>query len=186
MGAQSTLNCTYLSIKNRITSGHSSFPNTSISGLGFRLPYMRIFILSFFLILTVQAAANTNWQTYGVIFRGEQAKALLQQCSRAELEKVSAQWTPSVQQITQLELKLPAYKQKLGRPTAQLSNFYRQYAGFMAGGRKIIYVNLFPKSTDPKWRSRAAVVCDGGEQFWGVEFEVDTGQFVNPAFNGSV
>jgi hypothetical protein len=147
---------------------------------------MRIFILSFFLILTVQAAPSPNWQTYGVIFKGQQAKDLLQQCSRATPEKVSAQWTPSVQQITQLEQKFPAYKQKLKRPTAQLSSFYRQYAGFMAGGRKIIYVNLFPKRIDPVWRSRAVIVCDGGEQFWGVEFEVDTWQFVNAAFNGSV
>jgi hypothetical protein len=147
---------------------------------------MRIFILSFFLLMSVQAASNTNWQAYGVIFKGQQAKALLRQCSRATPEKVSAQWTPSKEQIDQLELKLPAYKQKLKRPTAQLSSFYRQYAGFIAGGRKIIYVNLFPKRIAPDWQSRAVVVCDGGEQFWGVEFEVDTGQLVNAAFNGFV
>jgi hypothetical protein len=147
---------------------------------------MRIFILSFFLILTVQAASNTNWQTYGVILKSGHAKALLSQCSRAAPEKISAQWTPSKDQIEQLESKLPAYKQELKRPMTQLSSFYRQYAGFIAGGRKIIYVNLFPKRIDPDWRSRAVMVCDGGEQFWGVEFEVNTGQFVNPAFNGFV
>jgi hypothetical protein len=147
---------------------------------------MRILILIFLLLSSVQAASNTNWQTYGVILKGQPAKALLRQCSRAAPEKVSAQWTPSAQQIEQLETKFPAYKQKLGRPAAQLSSFYRQYAGFIAGGRKIIYVNLFPKRVDPDWRSRAVMVCDGGEQFWGVEFEVDTGQLVNAAFNGFV
>jgi hypothetical protein len=147
---------------------------------------MRILILGFFLLLSVQAASNTNWQAYGVILKGGQSKALLQQCSRAAPEKVSAQWTPTKNQIEQLETKLPAFKQKLKRPAAQLSSFYRQYAGFIAGGRKIIYVNLFPKRIDPDWQSRAVIVCDGGEQFWGIEFEVDTGQLVNAAFNGFV
>ncbi len=147
---------------------------------------MRILILALLLVLTAQAAPSANWQTYGVMLKGQQAKALLSQCSRAAPQKVTAQWTPSSQQIEQLETKLPVFKQKLKRPTAQLSSFYRQYAGFIAGGRKIIYVNLFPKDTDPQWRSRVLMACDGGEQFWGVEFEVKTGQFVNAAFNGIV
>ncbi len=146
---------------------------------------MRIFILVFFLLLSVQAGASTNWQTYGVILKGQQAKALLQQCSRVIPEKVSAQWTPSAQQIDQLESKFPAFKQTLKRPKAQLSSFYRYYAGFIAGGRKIIYIDLFPKPS-LAWRSQGMMVCDGGEQYWGVEFEVKTGEFVNAAFSGAV
>jgi hypothetical protein len=149
---------------------------------------MRILILGFFLSLSlsVQAAPSTNWQSYGVILKGQQAKGLLRQCSRATPEKVTAQWTPSKDQIEQLETKLPAFKQKLKRPAAALTNFYRQYAGFIAGGRKIIYVSLFPKRVPFDWRTQVVLGCDGGESFWGVEFEVDTAQFVNAAFNGVV
>jgi hypothetical protein len=147
---------------------------------------MRILILIFLLLSSVQAASNTNWQTYGVILRGAEAKGLLRQCSRASPEKVSAQWTPSKTQIAQLEEKLPAFQKTLKPLNGLRSSFYRQYAGFIAGGRKLIYVNLFPSNVDPKWRSRAVIVCDGGEQFWGVEFEVDTENFVNVAFNGRI
>jgi hypothetical protein len=146
---------------------------------------MRIFILGLFLLLSVQAGANTSWQAYGVILKGQQAKDLLRQCSRATPEKVTAQWTPSKTQIDQLESKFPAFKRTLKRPKAQLSSFYRYYAGFIAGGRKIIYVDLFPKPS-LAWRSQGMMVCDGGEQYWGVEFEVKTGEFVNVALSGIV
>ena len=127
---------------------------------------------------------NSSWQEYGVIFTGTQAKALLRQCSRATPEKITGQWNPSSEQIAELEGKFLDFKRTLKRPVAQLISFYRQYAGFISNGRKIVYVNLFPKNTDTEWKSRAVVVCDGGEQFWGVEFEVETGKFVNAAFNG--
>jgi hypothetical protein len=130
------------------------------------------------------SALDSSWQDNGVILGSDQAKSLLHQCSRAAPEKVTGQWTPSSQQIAQLEVKLPEFKRSLKRPAAQLLSFYRQYAGFVAGGRKIVYVNFFPKDIDPQWRTRAVGVCDGGESFWGVEFEVDTGKFVNAAFNG--
>jgi hypothetical protein len=149
---------------------------------------MRILILSFFLSLSlsVQAAPSTNWQSYGVILKGQQAKKLLTQCSRVTPQKVTAQWTPSTNQIEQLERKLSAFKQKLKRPAAQLSNFYRRYAGFIAGGRKIIYVDFLPKRFPFDWRIPGVMVCDGGESFWGVEFEVSTGKFVNAEFSGVV
>jgi hypothetical protein len=136
------------------------------------------------LLFTARAAAN--WQASGVIFSGENANALLRQCSRTAPEKVTSQWTPTSEQISTLETLLPAFKRTLKQLDAPLETFYRQYAGFIAGGRKIIYVNFFPKDTDPQWRSRAVVVCDGGDHFWGVEFEVKRSRFVKAAFNGYV
>ena len=104
--------------------------------------------------LLFTARAAPNWQERGVIFKGENAKALLIQCSRAAPEKVTARWTPTSEQISTLEALLPAFKRRLKQPNAPLEAFYRQYAGFVAGGRKIVYVNFFPKDTDPQWRSR--------------------------------
>lgn len=147
---------------------------------------MRILILVFLLVFTAQAAPNLSWQTYGAVLKGQEAKVLLRQCSRATPQRVTAQWTPSKTQIVLLETKLPKFQKTLKPLNGLRSSFYRQYAGFVAAGRKIIYVNLFPSNVDPKWRSRAVVVCDGGEQFWGVEFEIVTERFVNPAFNGKV
>jgi hypothetical protein len=143
-------------------------------------------LLLFTLLFTARAALAANWQESGVIFSGKNANALLTQCSRAAPEKVTAQWTPTSAQISILEALLPAFKRTLKQPDAPLEMFYRQYAGFIAGGRKIIYVNFFPKETDPQWRSQAVVVCDGGDRFWGVEFEVVRSRFVKAAFNGVV
>jgi hypothetical protein len=143
-----------------------------------------LFLLA--LLFTARAAPSANWQDSGAILSGENAKALLRQCSRIAPEKVTAQWMPTSDQIVRLEALLPAFKRGLKQPDAPLEAFYRQYAGFVAGGRKIVYINFFPKDTDPQWRSRAVMVCDGGERFWGVEFEVDRSRFVNAAFNGHV
>ncbi len=146
---------------------------------------MLLFVLC--LTLTAQAAPvwqKPSWQEFGVLLKGSSAKGLLNQCSRAAPERVSAQWTPSSQQIGDMEARLPAFKRSLNQLRLPLNGFYRQYAGFVAGGRQIIYVNLFPKRSDSAWRSEPYVVCDGGSDHWGVEFEVATKQFVNSAFNG--
>jgi hypothetical protein len=69
----------------------------------------------------------------------------------------------------------------------------RQYAGFISSGRKIIYVNALPRrDTESQmpdeppedWKHKALVMCDGGPQFFGVEYDPQTKAFSNFAFNG--
>jgi hypothetical protein len=148
---------------------------------------MRILFLAVTLLFAAQAAPIPNWQDSGVILKGESARALLRLCYRPEL-KVSGQWTPSGQQITQLETKLKAQFSALEffpvKPKGPLERLSRQYAGFVAGGRKIIFVSFFPKDVGMDWRSQAVVICDGGPSVWSVEFEVNIAKFVNAAVSG--
>jgi hypothetical protein len=74
--------------------------------------------------------------------------------------------------------------------------FQRQYAGFVVGKRRIVYVNGFPRGAgDPArdgttaarnfdWHSEPVVVCDGGPGFFGVEYDPEKKTFTHFEFNG--
>jgi hypothetical protein len=146
---------------------------------------MRILILVM-MLFTAQAAPTASWQTKGVILTGQAARTLSRLCYRGEL-KVSAQWTPSSEQITQLETKLlTEFLTSKNLPKKRpLEHLHRQYAGFVSMGRKIIFVNLFPDDiTGIDWRSGAVLMCDGGPSFWSMEYEVNTKKFVNAVASG--
>ena len=135
----------------------------------------------------------------GVIFPASQADNLLHQCSRDVLGKVDGSWVPTEEQIHALEVGLPAV---LGRANgghhAKLGDTFRQYVGISKSGRKVIYVNAFPhwifeeEARDQSfthvaprdWKRDAMVICDGGSDFFGVEFDPSTGGFSDFAFNG--
>lgn len=75
---------------------------------------------------------------------------------------------------------------------------YRQYAGFVQNGHRLIYVNGFPDDAAEmfaegkivtcadhiRWQYRAIVTCDGGPSFYGMEYDPQTRQFQHLQFNG--
>jgi hypothetical protein len=147
---------------------------------------MRILMLVMTLLFTVQAAPTTNWQTNGAILTDQAARSMSRLCYRGEI-KVSAQWNPSSEQITQLETKLKTeFLTSKSMPKKRLlETLHRQYAGFISEGRKIVFVNFFPDNiTAINWRSEAVLMCDGGPSFWSVEYEVSTKKFVNTVVSG--
>src|SRR2546422_11669605 len=86
-----------------------------------------------------------------ILFPRASAEQLLRQCSRAPTP-IQGTWNPSPDQVRLLEgplsvlldrqlsaLRLPYSL----RPHA--GDYYRQYAGVIVGGRRIIYVNGFHK-----------------------------------------
>jgi hypothetical protein len=132
---------------------------------------------------------------------GETARALARQCSRISPGPVEDVWTPSAEEIEALEDDLIL---RVARELAQAGQnpspggYYRQYAGFVIGGRRIIYVNGVDESAVDddageavrrpgySWRTHAVQICDGGTITFGVEYDPATRQFSNFAFNGSV
>ena len=89
-------------------------------------------------------------------------------------------------------------------PELEPPRYYRQYAGLIHGSRRTIYVNGFMPHVDLAAPSTGAdagedsargalreslardgyVVCDGGEWYFGVEYEPATRRFRNFHFNG--
>ena len=63
----------------------------------------------------------------------------------------------------------------------------RQYVGVVRDGRRFIYGNFFPRGmySDNRWRESLIVICDGGPDFFGIEYDVERKEFSHLAFNGS-
>ena len=135
------------------------------------------------------------------------ARDALQQCSRATPTGVQDTWLPTRVQIRELEARLPpalahALTAHGGSSRARtvmqhLHDVGLQYAGFVVAGRKIIYVNGFPVRKidfdgtdifagllDAAKDDHAVVVCDGGDSFFGVEYDPAKKTFAHFAFNG--
>jgi len=118
-----------------------------------------------------------------------QGAALIRQCSRGSPAGVSGFWNPSLSQVLAVEQRLPELLRKSCHKL-KLSDSYRQYVGVTSRGKKLIYLNSFPEfvlghSGDRRdWRTTALIVCDGGDVFWGVEFDPADNTFHNIQFNG--
>jgi hypothetical protein len=138
-----------------------------------------------------QTASNNfpAWPSgHSSLLKGEQALTLSRQCSRPSIQDVDRSWTPTPAVIIRLELKLNEYLSKhYPKIRQQIQQVYFQYAGLKGSKRKIVYVNAIDQhaQNNPDWRKNALVICDGGEVFWGTEFDPVTEQFSPIQFNGS-
>ncbi|MCW3054448.1 MAG: conserved hypothetical exported protein [Chthonomonadales bacterium] len=104
-------------------------------------------------------------------------------------------WTPTANNIAQLETGLQALAKKTpvpnirpGQPAQNIAATYcRQYFGIIQGGKKKIYVNAFRASMEagfPHWRQQLVMVDDGGSSFYHVTYDVESLRFGEVSFNG--
>ncbi|NIQ00298.1 MAG: hypothetical protein GWM98_07570, partial [Nitrospinaceae bacterium] len=114
-------------------------------------------------------------------------------------------WTPTAREMETAEALLPQYfSDKIARLKFQdschergyfhiqpLNQFFRQYAGLVMDGQRFLYLNFFNKSyaggnlgASREWRFEPVMICDGGPDFWGLEFDLEKQRFQNPRFNG--
>jgi hypothetical protein len=132
------------------------------------------------------------------ILNGPEALKLAHQCSRTSPGPIESQWAPTEAQIAALEPTLATviatHLQATGSQASR-GDYYRQYAGFMIRGRRVIYVNGVDHSAIERdlnaahpfdWRTQAFNICDGGSITFGVEYDVETTYFSAFAFNGSL
>jgi hypothetical protein len=125
----------------------------------------------------------------GVVLPPEAAKAILCPCSRSTPGLGEVYFHPTSAQIKELESKLTEYVRAHSHQEApdqwkHLPSFVRQYLGVTRSGRSFIYVNLALPDKRADWRSHAVVVCDGGPNFFGVEYDLNRGSFHHIGFNG--
>lgn len=117
---------------------------------------------------------------------------LLTQCSRDTPKGASEYWEPSVSEVTELESALPRFlvslKQRGARIPPLTHSYHRQYVGFVKDGVRFIYGSFYPR--DMPFRkgesSTPLIVCDGGLDFWGIAYRVDTHEFEEPKMNGAI
>jgi hypothetical protein len=116
-------------------------------------------------------------------------------CNRPAPGPADGTWTPDAGTIRRLESVLAQELQaaldlssERRRPLLAV-DFYRQYAPLVVAGRRIVYVNgLHSVAVDrrPKlsWKTTASRDCDGGQLFFGTQYDVATGRLSTIIFNG--
>jgi hypothetical protein len=168
---------------------------------------VRAFLTS---VIFVVLAVGSAWSMpvirheAGFILSAADAPKLLKQCSRSAPANVTGSWLPTDAQVRELETRLPAalsqvVAKRVIKPVHwPTSDFGRQYGGLVVGKRRIIYVNAFPGDEDEKiarairgWRipdrhKELFLVCDGGPDFFGVEYDPNLKTFANFEFNGAI
>lgn len=135
------------------------------------------------------------------VLPADTARMLSRQCSRVSPGPIEDTWTPSQAEIQTMEdglILLLAQKLEERCESPSPGDYYRQIAGFVIGGRRVIYVNgvhrgavedspvVTPRDLRRTWRDYPIQICDGGSVTFGVEYDPATRQFSNFAFNGAL
>lgn len=123
----------------------------------------------------------------GVIFTPEQTTAI-----DAIGERVEDAWTPTAEDVAKLEAGLPVFLQTAENPWLRTDppiwerepDYMRQYLGIVEDGEQIIYANFFCIINDMDWHSEYVFVMDGGDCFFQVKFDPESGEFFDLYVNG--
>jgi hypothetical protein len=122
-----------------------------------------------------------------VILKPEHAPKLVKNCNPEIPPDITGYWMPSIADAQEMEKFLPDFL-LLGPIHRQFSDYYRQYVGVIAGGRKLVYVSAFHLPSEwqahSHWRTSPVTVCDGGSDYWRVSFDPQTKQFSHWDVNG--
>jgi hypothetical protein len=106
---------------------------------------------------------------------------------------VTSYWEVSRDDVQRVDPALLEYLQTAPHETIayEPQKFVRQYAGFRRGKHRFIYINAFPSDhlarmgADPSEAKVFLIACDGGDIFWGIEYDVERGTFARLEVNGS-
>jgi hypothetical protein len=93
-------------------------------------------------------------------------------------------WVPSEADLQQAEDAVAAYAAGMAADDAPMIDGRRQYAGFVEGGERKLYVNSFCGEGFPDWQSNIVFVMDGGSCFWQAVYNVDFGEIEQLMVNG--
>lgn len=148
---------------------------------------------------------------HGAIFPAERAgrEAIVPGVDPNDIESY---WTPTPEVVAELESRLPRFlEDRLQRTKADLEKVpwlersrsalareekhvarilthlpetRRQYIGIVVAGSRRVFVNCFPKESFPDWSRQFIFVLDGGDWFWGVQYEPKGKSFLSFAYNG--
>lgn len=113
------------------------------------------------------------------------------------LDSDGGAWTPTAEQVTDAERGLPAYLAAATprlpasvppgaaqRIAARLQGYARQYFGVSWAGRRLLYINCIPADHRADWRARPVFVRDGGESFFHLMYDPESGEYSGLSVNG--
>ena len=150
-------------------------------------------------ICIVSSAQNYKYKPENsVILDSSQGKGLLVQCSRRTPQHITGLFNLDTGHIKKLENNFKKIFQKKDRSccvrgfaVSNLKDYAFQYTGIIIHRTKYIYINAFRLPSQlqavnffESWKTEPVMVCDGGDDFWGVLFNLKTETFSQLAFNG--
>jgi hypothetical protein len=131
--------------------------------------------------------ADTIISPQSVILPAEFGPALVKSCWNVSpiAGDISGYWSLNMDAARQMEHALPAYL-KHSAVRRPLSDYYRQYVGIIAGGKRLVFVSAFAKhSPEPDgWTRKPIIMCGGYSECWRVAFYPQTKQFSHWDVNG--
>ncbi len=98
-------------------------------------------------------------------------------------------WTPQKDQVLKLEESIETELRQIAPLQSpnlweKLSQYKRQYLGILRDGRLKIYANFFCSDDIADWREQPVLVLDGGDCFFHLVYDLDTGAFSELSING--
>jgi hypothetical protein len=147
----------------------------------------------FLSLLLTSAASAEEKPNRAVALKVDAFKEGFRLCSRKGPEKITAYWELQQAEVTRIDRSLVKYIAANGlRSKLSLApdGYIRQYLGLVRAGRRIAYVNAFPLRAggedEAKDKTQFAKWCDGGGLFWGIEYDMESGTFLDFAVNSSL
>ena len=128
-----------------------------------------------------------------VIFSGEyaQRKAMHRGIWFLSSGAVDGYWTPTEDEIKELEDKLVDYLQQNADEFNQqppiwerVDGYKRQYIGVQSDGVKMVYGNYFCSDHSLAWQEELLDFLDGGECYFQILYDAQSEQFMRLAVNG--
>lgn len=146
----------------------------------------------------------------GVVLMDEEAENFVLGYSvNSENDVPPPLWKPGQADIDRLEKLLPEHMRQMKTPPdyRPLDEYYRQYAGAIREGRRVIFVNVFHSSSaqtlaesanrdldlqkrlaergiqEDSWLYQLITISHGGGFHFWIEFDVETGRFGYPVFS---
>ncbi|HUX02866.1 MAG: hypothetical protein WBD63_07540 [Phycisphaerae bacterium] len=101
-------------------------------------------------------------------------------------QKELTYWTPSRSDVAGAFPRIQAFlKHEAPSIAGRLSQYRCQYFGIIVEGRKRIYCNFFHRDGGiANWKSESLFVCDGGDWYFQLEYDLESEKCLNLRING--
>lgn len=138
--------------------------------------------------LTITPPPPTQNNANSVIFPAEQSAEYWREMNTQTDEF----WTPTAADVAALEADLIPFLQTAEdrhfRPSPpiweRVPEYKRQYMGLVEEGERVIYANFFCDADATNWQEELVFVMDGGDCFFNVKYNTETGEFYDLIVNG--